>query len=138
MKTLLSTDVGGVLKEHKRYDGDVRWIPCSEWALRKLCKFHKMHIISHVRPENKSSLKRMLRKSFVPKYIPEKRWHFTYTREAKVDVMKKYGIPTHIDDRPDIIEWVKKAGLEGILFRGTNFPNWWSVVDYLTNQDCNH
>jgi len=139
-KRLLATDVGGVLKEHRRFPGDekVRWVPKSKWALKKLCKKRKLYIISYVRPGRSDLLRKTLRASFVPDYIPEKRWHFVHSRPAKIDIMKKYGIPTLIDDRPDIIGWVEEAGLRGILFRGQDYPDWKHVVHSVLSMDSVH
>lgn len=134
-----ATDVGGVLREHKRNpcDKEIRWVEKSKWALKKLLHMQHMghiqevHIISHVRPENTENLRNILRNSFVKDYIPEERWHFVHQRQDKIKVMKEYSIDTLVDDRPDIIQWVKEAGLCGILFRSKDFPDWKSVIRYV-------
>lgn len=130
-KVHIATDVGGVIKEHKEFEGDLRWVPCARWGLCRLAKRYKLHIISHVKRENEARLKRILRESFVQDYIPESRWHFVYTRPDKIQVMKRCGISTLIDDREDIIDWVERAGLNGILFRSESFPDWCAVVRHL-------
>ena len=130
LQPLLATDIGGVLKEHKRFKGDdqVRWIKHAEWALSKLAKRRKLYIISHVKPENTERLRNMLRGTFVERYIPEERWHFVHERYHKIYIMQKFSIPTLIDDRRDIIQWVTEAGLCGIRFGSNDFPNWKTVV----------
>jgi len=127
-KQPLATDVGGVIKEHKRFEGDVRWVPGARWALCRLSRMYKLHIISHVKPDEEVRLRKLLKDSFVHYYIAEKNWHFVYTRQDKINVMKRYNINTLIDDRPDIIEWVEESGLRGILFRSKTFPDWCTVV----------
>ena len=138
-KTPLATDVGGVLKRHKRDkdDTEVRWMPGSKWALSKLSKRRTLYIISHVTPDQKENLKSILRSSFVPRYIPEERWFFVYNRMDKIRVMEREGIPTLIDDRADIIQWVRDAGMCGIQFGTEGFEDWEMVVrEILQNREC--
>jgi len=131
----MGIDVGGVLKEHSHesnlHDGETRWVPKAEWALKRLHKIRKLYIISRVHPGHTNAMRNLLRNSFVIKYIPESRWFFVPQRIDKVTIMQQHGIGTLVDDRRDIIEWVKEAGLCGILFRSKEYPNWKSIVQEL-------
>jgi hypothetical protein len=125
----IATDVGGVLKERKCNDSDPTiWIKGAREALHRLSKHNEMYIISHVRPENEEKLKDMLRHSFVPRYIPEKRWFFVYEREKKLEVMMKHNVKGLIDDREELVKMVNEAGLLGLQFRSPCFRNWKMVL----------
>lgn len=137
-KEKIAIDVGGVLIEKKRQNGqdtnfdinDVKWVPGSIEAVKDLCLFYDVYILSFCGKKTEQETRLALRKELLD-YIPESKWIFTRERIYKVDEMKKHNITTLVDDTLQIITWVKQAGLKGVHFRSPWYPDWKSVVQLL-------
>jgi hypothetical protein len=50
--------------------------------------------------------------------IPEGRIYATGSNKAKVEKASSLGVGTHYDNRQDVIDKMKEAGIKGILFNG--------------------